>query len=181
MVPDVRTHWLDTCQTLELKENILSETEREALRLIREAGNNTTDWATWAQKMAAWGMEPNKWPKPSDYAPEEKLANNESSGVTWRQLALQFDGHCMQALYHIRALLADYNTHAPIATEFLNAPPLSGEAVLAQRLSQMVDDVNGSEVSKVREGGYCSEGDHCVCGGDLPSIREGCSNWCKRT
>lgn len=26
--------------------------------------------------------------------------------------------------------------------------------------------------------GYCIEGEkHCVCGGDLPSIRAGCSNW----
>lgn len=27
--------------------------------------------------------------------------------------------------------------------------------------------------------GYCSEGDACVCGGDLPAIREGCYNWQK--
>lgn len=27
--------------------------------------------------------------------------------------------------------------------------------------------------------GYCSEGSACVCGGDLPAIREGCYNWKK--
>ena len=27
--------------------------------------------------------------------------------------------------------------------------------------------------------GYCAEGDRCVCGGDLPRIREGCGNWRK--
>ncbi len=27
---------------------------------------------------------------------------------------------------------------------------------------------------------HCSEGDRCVCGGDLPRIREGCGNWIKR-
>lgn len=27
--------------------------------------------------------------------------------------------------------------------------------------------------------GYCSEGGACVCGGDLPAIREGCYNWKK--
>jgi hypothetical protein len=43
----------------------------EALRAIRCAGNNTTNWATWAQRWAAWGMEPNKWPKPSATAPAE--------------------------------------------------------------------------------------------------------------
>ena len=26
---------------------------------------------------------------------------------------------------------------------------------------------------------YCTEGKYCVCGGDLPSIREGCGNWRK--
>ncbi|WVR18146.1 hypothetical protein JXVLWARM_CDS_0095 [Burkholderia phage Bm1] len=28
--------------------------------------------------------------------------------------------------------------------------------------------------------GYCKEGEnHCVCGGDLPQVREGCGNWVK--
>jgi hypothetical protein len=40
-----------------------------ALKMIREAGENFTDWATWAQKMAAWGMEPDKWPMPGKDAP----------------------------------------------------------------------------------------------------------------
>ncbi len=25
--------------------------------------------------------------------------------------------------------------------------------------------------------GYCTEGDRCVCGGDLPRVRQGCANW----
>lgn len=30
--------------------------------------------------------------------------------------------------------------------------------------------------------GYCVEGEnHCVCGGDLPRVREGCGNWRKVT
>jgi hypothetical protein len=28
-------------------------------------------------------------------------------------------------------------------------------------------------------GGHCKEGDRCVCGGDLPRVREGCGNWVK--
>lgn len=28
-------------------------------------------------------------------------------------------------------------------------------------------------------GGYCTLGDACVCGGDLPSIQAGCYNWSK--
>jgi hypothetical protein len=60
---------------------------------------------------------------------------DESAENSWRRLALQFDGHRMQALAHIRALLADYAKHAPVASEFLSLPPLSGEAVLVQRIS----------------------------------------------
>ncbi len=25
--------------------------------------------------------------------------------------------------------------------------------------------------------GHCTEGDRCVCGGDLPRVRQGCANW----
>lgn len=44
----------------------------EALRRIREAGNNTTDWATWAQKTAAWGMQTGYCPEQPVSAPEER-------------------------------------------------------------------------------------------------------------
>lgn len=27
--------------------------------------------------------------------------------------------------------------------------------------------------------GHCRKGDDCVCGGDLPRVREGCGNWVK--
>ena len=27
------------------------------------------------------------------------------------------------------------------------------------------------------EDGYCTEGDRCVCGGDVLRVRDGCSNW----
>ncbi len=42
-----------------------------ALSWIRQAGNNTSAWATWAQRTAAWGMEPHKWPMQTMGAPEE--------------------------------------------------------------------------------------------------------------
>lgn len=44
----------------------------EALRRIRQAGNNWFSWCTWAQKTAAWGMEPSKWPEQDPDAPQEK-------------------------------------------------------------------------------------------------------------
>lgn len=46
------------------------ESAREALSNIRSAGNNCNDWATWAQRTAAWGMAPDKWPKQDKDAPE---------------------------------------------------------------------------------------------------------------
>jgi len=55
----------------------------------------------------------------------------------WRRLALQFDGHRMQALAHLRAMLQDPAKHAPVVAEFLKAPPLSGEAVLAERIAAL--------------------------------------------
>lgn len=61
---------------LQLKDEKIEALQRqldaahEALRAIRHAGNNTTDWATWAQRTAAWGMEPHKWPKQDKEAPE---------------------------------------------------------------------------------------------------------------
>jgi hypothetical protein len=41
-----------------------ARTARQALYEIRTSGHNYGNFAIWAQKMAAWGMEPNKWPKP---------------------------------------------------------------------------------------------------------------------
>jgi len=55
----------------------------------------------------------------------------------WRNLALKFDEHRMQALGHLRTLLEHPQTHADAVREFLKAPPLSGEKVLAERIQAM--------------------------------------------
>src|SRR5690554_4490106 len=60
-----------------------------------------------------------------------------SSEDRWRTLALQFDGHRMQALWHLRALAQNPESHKPAVVDFLSAPPLPGDHVLAQRLAQM--------------------------------------------
>lgn len=41
----------------------------KALDTIRYAGNNFDTVAVWMQQWAAWGMEPNVWPKPDDKPP----------------------------------------------------------------------------------------------------------------
>lgn len=56
----------------------------------------------------------------------------------WRRLALQFDAHRMQAMYHLRCLLENPVGYARVAQKFLGEPPLSGEEVLAQRLREMI-------------------------------------------
>jgi hypothetical protein len=74
---------------------------------------------------------------PQAATPLPELEDEESAKDGWRRLALQFDGHRMQALGHLRAMLQDPAKHAPVATEFLGAPPLSGEKVLAQRIAAL--------------------------------------------
>lgn len=55
----------------------------------------------------------------------------------WRRLALQFDGHRMQAIGHLKCMVEDATVHKLIAEEFLSARPLSGEAVLAERIKAL--------------------------------------------
>lgn len=68
---------------------------------------------------------------------ESEPEEEESAEGGWRRLALQFDGHRMQALGHIRALLKDSLSHHEAAEKFLAAGPLSGEEVLAERIKAL--------------------------------------------
>lgn len=65
---------------------------------------------------------------------DEADADEESAEAGWRRLALQFDEHRLQALWHLKAMLQDPEKHRPIVEAFLAAGPLSGEAVLAERI-----------------------------------------------
>lgn len=74
----------------------------------------------------------------------------------WRDLALQFDGHRMQALGHLRVMLKNPFDHCAVVVEFLEAPPLPGEAVLAERLAQLSASPSPpasmpSELEKIRQ------------------------------
>lgn len=67
-----------------------------------------------------------------------KVSPTQPSDDKWRDLALQFDGHRMQAIGWLKVaveLLPDH-VAAPIK-DFLKAPPLSGEKVLADRVATM--------------------------------------------
>ncbi|MFC3208087.1 hypothetical protein [Aquamicrobium soli] len=60
--------------------------------------------------------------------------SEEDTESQWRDLALQFDGHRIQAMCLLRAIAADKAGKAEIEV-FLSAPPLSGEQVLADRIA----------------------------------------------
>lgn len=68
-----------------------------------------------------------------------ELAEEKEAADNWRRLALQFDNHRLQALWHLKRILhADSSVDEYKAAEqFLAAPPLDGEAVLAQRIAAL--------------------------------------------
>jgi len=70
---------------------------------------------------------------------EAQAAEEAEATDNWRRLALQFDNHRMQALGHLRELVRidDGYAEAKSAEQFLAAPPLDGEAVLAQRIAAL--------------------------------------------
>lgn len=54
----------------------------------------------------------------------------------WRDLALQFDGHRMQALSLLKMIVNDapVEQYQPVRN-FLNSPPLSGEDIMKERIA----------------------------------------------
>lgn len=76
---------------------------------------------------------------------EEPAGDTQGAGdaePTWRDLALQFDGHRIEALSLLRYVSESSNCHeatnrAHEVKAFLSKPPLSGEAVLAARIAAL--------------------------------------------
>ena len=69
----------------------------------------------------------------------EELAEETEAAENWRRLALQFDNHRLQAIGHLKAVTnpaACFDKYKA-AKAFLNAPPLGGEEVLAQRIAAL--------------------------------------------
>lgn len=75
--------------------------------------------------------------KHGDARAEEARREAEQRANEWRRLALQFDGHRMQAISHLKCMLEFAAKHRDAAEAFLAAAPLSGEAVLAERIAQL--------------------------------------------
>lgn len=58
--------------------------------------------------------------------------------LKWRELALQFDGHRMQAICFLKQILSTLpETEFVEAREFLKSPPLPGGEVLRRRVEEI--------------------------------------------
>lgn len=63
-----------------------------------------------------------------------------TTDMKWRDLALQFDGHRMQALCFLKQILGTLpETEFPEARQFLKDGPIPGEEILRQRLQEMME------------------------------------------
>lgn len=62
----------------------------------------------------------------------EELEEEVAALQHWRDLALQFDNHRMQALAHLKSLLYS-SSHAAHVNRFLAAPPMAPHEVVAER------------------------------------------------
>lgn len=78
------------------------------------------------------------------------MSKETSTEMKWRDLALQFDGHRMQALCFLKQILSTLpETEFTEAREFLKAGPLPGEEVLRQRLAEMVETSKRTRSQKI--------------------------------
>jgi len=65
--------------------------------------------------------------------------DEESASAGWRRLALQFDGHRMEAIWHLKSLIENPEGHREAAIKFTKAGPLSGSEVLDARIQALFD------------------------------------------
>ena len=79
----------------------------EDVRIMIEA--RTGPWFVWGQDRASLPAPQQATPEPDDDG-------------KWRDVALRFDKHRMQALWHLQAMLKDPAKHADIVRQFLKDP-----------------------------------------------------------
>lgn len=78
--------------------------------------------------------------------------SKDSTELKWRDLALQFDGHRIQALCFLKQILSELpETEFTEAREFLKAGPIPGEEILRQRLAEMTEPEVYAELYRLRE------------------------------
>lgn len=78
--------------------------------------------------------------------------NKDNVEMKWRDLALQFDGHRMQALCFLKQILSELpESEFMEAREFLKTAPIPGEEILRQRLEEMAVPEIYAELYRLRE------------------------------
>ena len=121
----------------DLIDNLRARIARLEAELVAEAGR------TAQQKLRADQMtEQHRMQAAMNAEARKALVEETEATDAWRQLALQFDGHRMQALGHLRAITRATSFPAigqciEAAEKFLQLPPLSGEEVLAERIKEL--------------------------------------------
>ncbi|WP_105685994.1 hypothetical protein [Cronobacter dublinensis] len=72
------------------------------------------------------------------YAEPPAPVADDDSEIKWRELALQFDGHRMQAICFLKQILKELpESEFSSARDFLKSGPLSGEEVLRNRIADL--------------------------------------------
>lgn len=84
--------------------------------------------------------------------------------LEWQNTAILRDGRIRELASMCRKFVGDHDG-LRVAESFVNRAAV-----------ERIANGSGRETPPA---GHCSEGDRCVCGGDLPKIREGCGNWVK--
>ena len=123
----------------------LGITVPEACNALKPLGNYSTNSAVTAEMARMLREHFPATAHPAESVPAQietlrsELAEEKEAADNWRRLALQFDIHRLQALWHLKRILhADSSVDEYKAAEqFLAAPPLDGEAVLAQRIAAL--------------------------------------------
>lgn len=116
----------------ELIDSLRARNSKLEAELVVEAGR------TAQQKLRADQMtEQHRMQAAMNAEARKALVEETEATDTWRQLALQFDGHRMQALGYLKALLRGEKDLEIGARGFIASPPIPGERVLAERLAAL--------------------------------------------
>lgn len=114
----------------DLIDNLRTRIARLEAELVTEAGR------TAQQKLRADQMtEQHRMQAAMNSEARKALVEETEATDAWRQLALQFDGHRMQALGYLKALLRGDKDMETGARGFIASPPIPGQRVLAERLA----------------------------------------------
>lgn len=100
-----------------------------------------------------------------------ELAEEKEATDNWRRLALQFDGHRMQAVGYLKALLKGQTEMETGARMFIASPPIPGEQVLAERIAALAGALAKVQQPQKSQSNHSPEAGKmvaCACGDQFP-------------